>query len=121
MRSRTLFIVTLTAALGLCATSALADPTVLFGNTLTRSTEGRAPIKYYLDADHTYRIVLPGGASVAGTWTEADGQLCLTTTSPEALPPACGPLVTGQVGDSWSRTAADGQTMVYTIVAGRPS
>jgi hypothetical protein len=50
----------------------------------------------YLDAGGTARIMTPGGSTVAGTWTAANGQLCLSNGSAQECWPYATPFQAGQ-------------------------
>jgi len=105
------------AAATTIAGAALANDTMdaTFGNTVTVTTAEGATINYYMNADGTYSMTA-GEDTVNGTWTEGDGQVCLT---PEGGEEACSPLVDGKaVGDTW--TSGDGETSItLSIVEGR--
>ena len=87
-----------------------------FGNTVTVTGADGMSVNYYMNADGTYSMTA-GDMSINGTWTEGDGQICLTPEGGEA---ACSPLVDGMgVGDSWEGQGSDGSTITLTIVEGR--
>ena len=50
----------------------------------------------YLDAGGAARIVTPGGNTVPGTWTAANGQLCLSNGSAQECWPYSAPFQAGQ-------------------------
>src|SRR3954467_14692098 len=50
----------------------------------------------YLDAGGAARIATPAGRTVAGTWTAAGGQLCLSTGGTSECWPYTGPFQAGQ-------------------------
>jgi hypothetical protein len=50
----------------------------------------------YLDPGGQLRIMTPGGNSVAGTWSAANGQLCLGTGGLQECVPYSAPLQAGQ-------------------------
>ena len=50
----------------------------------------------YLDPGGSARIVTPGGNTVPGTWTAANGQLCLSTGGPQECFPYASPFMAGQ-------------------------
>lgn len=50
----------------------------------------------YLDAGGTARIITPGGNTVPGTWSAANGQLCLSTGAAQECWPYAGPFQPGQ-------------------------
>src|SRR5438552_12772098 len=50
----------------------------------------------YLDAGGTARLVTPGGNTVPGTWTAANGQLCLSNGTAQECWPYTAPFQAGQ-------------------------
>jgi len=50
----------------------------------------------YLDAGGSARIVTPGGNTVPGTWTAANGQLCLNNGTAQECWPYAAPFQAGQ-------------------------
>ena len=50
----------------------------------------------YLDAGGSARIVTPGGNTVPGTWTAANGQLCLSNGAAQECWPYASPFQAGQ-------------------------
>src|SRR5215210_2377564 len=50
----------------------------------------------YLDQGGAARIITPGGNTVAGTWTAANGQLCLSNGAAQECWPYAGPFQPGQ-------------------------
>lgn len=50
----------------------------------------------YLDPGGSARIVTPGGNTVPGTWTAANGQLCLSAGGPQECFPYASPFMAGQ-------------------------
>ena len=50
----------------------------------------------YLDPGGQLRIMTPGGSSVSGTWTAANGQLCLGAGGVQECVPYSAPLQAGQ-------------------------
>src|SRR3954471_542400 len=50
----------------------------------------------YLDAGGTARIMTPGGNTVPGTWTAANGQLCLNNGTAQECWPYASPFQAGQ-------------------------
>lgn len=102
-----------------------------FGNTIgVTNKENGATSKMFFEPDGTYTAtaVTAEGQEVSGsgTWTEADGRICITPTlpadAPEGTPqPAtsCGPLEEHQVGDTWDFTNDAGENFTITLTAGR--
>ncbi len=50
----------------------------------------------YLDPGGAARIMTPGGNTVTGTWTAANGQLCLSTGAAQECFPYAAPFQAGQ-------------------------
>lgn len=50
----------------------------------------------YLDSGGALRIVTPGGSSIPGTWSAANGQLCLGAGGVQECVPYASPLQAGQ-------------------------
>jgi len=49
----------------------------------------------YLDPGGSLRIMTPGGNTVPGTWTAANGQLCISAGGPQECVPYAGPFQAG--------------------------
>ena len=49
----------------------------------------------YLDPGGSLRIMTPGGNTVPGTWTAANGQLCISAGCPQECVPYAGPFQSG--------------------------
>ena len=50
----------------------------------------------YLDPGGQLRIITPGGNTVPGTWTAANGQLCMSVNGVQECVPYASPLQAGQ-------------------------
>jgi hypothetical protein len=50
----------------------------------------------YLDAGGSARIMTPGGNTIAGTWTAANGQLCLNNGTAQECWPYAAPFQANQ-------------------------
>ena len=90
------------------------------GTILSTYTDGRTA-KVYVNADHSYSVVLPNGTILKGTWADSDGKSCFTLTDPPAAPsskPACFVAKEYKVGDSFSGEDATGK-FTGMIQAGR--
>jgi hypothetical protein len=86
----------LMAALPAAAFAQAATPGAeIIGQPLLVTTNGVSNT-IYLDAGGTARIVTPGGSVVAGTWTAANGQLCLGNGSAQECWPYATPFQAGQ-------------------------
>jgi uncharacterized lipoprotein NlpE involved in copper resistance len=88
-----------------------------FGNTVVVTLSNGAAIRYHFNADNTFTMIAPDGASQAGTWAINGDQLCLTS---EAMGQSCSTLEGEHaVGDTWSATGADGSPVTITLRPGR--
>jgi hypothetical protein len=67
----------------------------IIGQPVTVTTNGVANT-VYLDPGGTARIMTPGGNIVAGTWSAANGQLCLSTGAAQECWPYASPFQAGQ-------------------------
>jgi len=64
----------------------------------------------YLDAGGTARIMTPGGNTVPGTWTAANGQLCLSAGAGQECFPYAAPF---RAGTPLTLTSSCGQTSTW--------
>jgi len=113
----TLRTLTLAALFAAALTPALADTwTGVYGNTITSTYSDGRVVKVYVNADHSYSVVLPDGKTLNGTWADADGQSCFTLAA--GGKPSCFPIKEYKVGDSFSGTDATG-SFTGVITAGR--
>ena len=97
---RTLLSVTLgVVALGALPAAALAQAwtpgSEIVGQSVQVTTNG-VTNTVYLDAGGAARIVTPGGNTVPGTWTAANGQLCLNNGTAQECWPYTAPFQAGQ-------------------------
>ena len=67
----------------------------IVGQPVTVTTNGVANT-VYLDPGGTARIMTPGGNTVAGTWSAANGQLCLSNGAAQECWPYASPFQAGQ-------------------------
>lgn len=101
------------------AGAAYAQPMMqaAFGNTIVVTEADGTAVRYHFNADNTFVLNLPDGRTVPGSYTVADGQICLTPTGGER---ACTEYVGDKnVGDTWTQRATDGGTVTITLQAGR--
>ena len=68
----------LTAVPGIALAQAWVPGSEIVGQPVTVTTNG-VTNTVYLDPGGTARIMTPGGNTTAGTWSAANGQLCLST------------------------------------------
>jgi hypothetical protein len=67
----------------------------IVGQPLTVTTNG-VTNTVYLDPGGSARIMTPGGNTIPGTWTAANGQLCLSNGSAQECWPYASPFQAGQ-------------------------
>jgi hypothetical protein len=122
----------LAGAMVLFAGAALADDPMAntYANTITTkdAASGQTAVLLF-NADMTYQgsTTDPSGKPVqyTGGWSlKDDGKtICLTTNLPPNTPnapkPSCSPLVSHNVGDSWTVTTDQNQTFQISLTAGR--
>lgn len=115
---------TLTAsALALVALSAtaFADPMASrYGNTIVITNAKGEVTKLHYEADGTFKAMAPAG-EIKGTWTVADGKLCLTQVEPAPAAdaqPICNPVTEHAVGDKWEMGEGDAKVTIE-LVQGR--
>lgn len=84
-----------------------------YGNTVVSTYADGRVVKVYVNADHTYSLLLPDGkTTIKGTWADADGQSCFTATDPAPKPgdkPVCFPIMEHKVGEPYSGEDASGK------------
>ena len=83
------------------------------GQSLQVTTNG-VTNTVYLDPGGAARIVTPGGSVVPGTWTAANGQLCLGTGAAQECFPYTSPF---QAGQPLTLTSSCGQTSTWLASA----
>lgn len=86
-----------TAAMAQAGTEVIGQPIQVTTNGVTNTV--------YLDPGGQLRILTPGGNTVAGTWTAANGQLCLGVGGAQECVPYTGPF---QAGAPMSLTSSCG-------------
>jgi hypothetical protein len=94
----------LRAAVGLTAAAALpaaafaqvgwTPASEVVGQPIQVTTNGTTNT-VYLDPGGQLRIMTPGGNTVPGTWTAANGQLCLSVGGPQECVPYAAPFQAG--------------------------
>lgn len=113
------FAAVLAVAMALSAGVASAQDMMqsAYGNTFVATTAAGAVIRYHFNADGTFDYVTPDNQTVAGSYTVADNQICMTVGSAQ---PACVPYIGEKhVGETWTQTASDGSQISVMLVAGR--
>ena len=88
-----------------------------YGNTVVVTEPSGAVVRYHFNADGTFELIGPDNQPVNGTYSIANGQICLTPAGGQA---ACTEYVGDKnVGDTWTQTATDGGQITITLQAGR--
>jgi hypothetical protein len=82
------------AALLPAAALAQASGAEVVGQPIQVTTNG-VTNTVYLDAGGQLRIITPGGATVSGSWTAANGQLCLAVGGAQECVPYASPFQAG--------------------------
>jgi hypothetical protein len=118
---RVLFAAAGMSAVALFAFAADDPMAVTFENTVESADEAGAVTKVMYNADNTYSVILPTGATGKGTWKVDAGQLCVNRTEPPPGANFCMPVdsVPSQVGESKDATTSDGRKFKNTLKAGR--
>jgi hypothetical protein len=94
------------AALAQTAGEVIGQPIQVTTNGVTNTVT--------LDPGGSARIVTPGGNTVAGTWTAANGQLCLSTGAAQECFPYTSPF---QAGAPMTLTSSCGQSATWLASA----
>lgn len=104
-------------ALGVLAMPAFADTMKnAIGNTVTTTGPDGATVKWYFQDGGQFAMKAPDGTLVSGTWEQKDGKICVTPAGGAAQ---CADAVEGKnVGDSWTTTNGQGQTITVSLLAG---
>jgi len=85
----------LTAVPGIALAQAWVPGSEIIGQPVTVTTNG-VTNTVYLDPGGTARVMTPGGNTIPGTWSAANGQLCLSTGSAQECWPYASPFGAGQ-------------------------
>jgi hypothetical protein len=95
LRSVSLAIVAIASVPGVAFAQALAPAAEIIGQPLQVTTNG-VTNTVYLDAGGSARIMTPAGNTVPGTWTAANGQLCLNNGTAQECWPYAAPFQANQ-------------------------
>jgi hypothetical protein len=114
------------AAILMSAGVAHADPFAgMYGNTIAITGADGTKSTAFVNADMTWEQHLASGAVMKGTYTWKDARtVCFTLTDPAPTSgdaaPNCSPVPADhKAGDTWTETSPKGQTLTYTVTAGR--
>jgi len=89
-------LVLMTAIPGIALAQAAWVPgSEIIGQPVTVTTNG-VTNTVYLDPGGTARVMTPGGNTVPGSWSAANGQLCLSTGAAQECWPYASPFQAGQ-------------------------
>ena len=89
------------------------------GNTFIVTEANGVAVRYHFNSDGTWDAVAPDNSTVNGTYTVANGQICLTGSGMSQA--ACTEYHPDKnVGDTWTQPGTDGQQITVALVAGRP-
>jgi hypothetical protein len=88
-----------------------------YANTIVVTDAHGTVVRYHFNADGSFELITPDNQTVPGTYTVANGQICLTPAGGQA---ACTQYVGDKnVGDTWTQTATDGGQITVSVQAGR--
>ena len=88
-----------------------------FGNTFVVTDDSGATIRYWLEPDGSYTLVMADGTRTQGVYEVSGDQLCMTPNGGERT---CAPYAEDKaVGDSWPSTMPNGAPVRVTLQAGR--
>jgi hypothetical protein len=93
--TRAVIGVVIAAACGGTAFAQVAPGAEIIGQPIQVTTNGTTNT-LYLDPGGTLRIMTPGGNTVPGTWTAANGQLCISNGTAQECVPYAAPFQAGQ-------------------------
>lgn len=96
--------------------AAMAQPTPgaeIIGQPIQVTTNG-VTNTVYLDPGGQLRIMTPGGKTVPGTWTAANGKLCISAGGPQECVPYTAPF---QAGTPQTLTSSCGATETWLAAA----
>ena len=97
------------AAMALPAVALAQNASEIVGQPVQVTTNG-VTNTVYLDPGGAARIMTPGGNTVTGTWTAANGQLCLSTGAAQECFPYSAPF---QAGQPMTLTSSCGQSATW--------
>ena len=92
--ARTVFGVTIAMTAGAAFAQAWTPGSEVVGQPIQVTTNGTTNT-VYLDPGGQLRVLTPGGNTVPGTWTAANGQLCLGVGGAQECVPYNGPFQAG--------------------------
>jgi hypothetical protein len=99
----------LAIAMALPAVAMAQNASEIVGQPIQVTTNG-VTNTVYLDPGGAARIMTPGGNTVTGTWTAANGQLCLSTGAANECFPYSAPF---QAGQPLTLTSSCGQSATW--------
>jgi hypothetical protein len=127
-----MFVKTLafSGAFALFATAAFADDPMAntYANTITtKNTANGQSATLLFNADNTYTGMTTGAdgkpVKYTGGWQLSGTNICLTVNLPPNAPnapkPSCSPVVSHNVGDSWTVTTDQNETYQVSLSSGR--
>jgi hypothetical protein len=92
--ARAVFGVTIAMTAGAAFAQAWTPGSEVVGQPIQVTTNG-VTNTVYLDPGGSLRIMTPGGNTVPGTWTAANGQLCISNGTAQECVPYTGPFQAG--------------------------
>lgn len=88
-------IAAMTAMPGIASAQGWTPGSEILGQPIQVTTNGTTNTLYF-DQGGSLRIVTPGGNTVPGVWSAANGQLCLSANGAQECVPYAGPFQAGQ-------------------------
>ena len=109
------------ATLALTATTASADMSVAFGNTIVSRYSDGGWVKHYFDANGAYRADWSSGKRLTGRWSVRGDRVCLNEIRPRFLwiDSFCQDMIDADIGDTWTSRDPLGRRVTNTLVRGR--
>ena len=115
------FISALIISATLVATSASADITAAFGNTVVSRYPDGGWVKHWFDRDGVYRAEFSDGRRISATWRIEGERVCLNGIRPAVMMISrfCSRMILADVGETWPSRDPLGRRVQNVLVAGR--
>lgn len=106
----------ISAVPGVAFAQVLTPASEVIGQPVQVTTNGTTNT-LYLDPGGSLRIMTPGGRTVPGTWTAANGQLCISAGGAQECVPYAGPFRAG-VPETLTSSCGASETWLAQAVNG---
>jgi len=114
------FLCALVIGASVVATSASAEMTSAFDNTVVSRYPDGGWVKHWFNRDGSYAAEFSDGRRLAARWAVNGDRICLTHMRPNMLIPRfCAPMVEAEVGQTWQSRDPLGRRVQNVMVAGR--